>query len=389
MRREVNVVFGGWYQRTTLHLSEVQRFLLGRKNNIELPEAKLRKFRDQLNLRSVKRVSGYLEYLDVETKDDLRIRFFEDGLYVLSKRGSDIDLLKKDVKGYFDKCWKPATDFLFSLGAPTPKILSNMKDIHPFVIERVGSNPLKTKVGEEFGEVYLETSSNNIRVSKTKDNIVIDISKHRERELERLTEMQIFFSDFKLQLHKYLDIHRKIWEEIDAIREKSYIKGRDVGKKKAMLDSYQKTIQLIKNRINQMGNYAKTRRDISRQVNIDEKLNSLFQYKFEDLFNTLDYIKEIWAMTLDYVNSAIRVLDGVKEEVASKNLDSIQFLVGVGVIAGIIDYFGPAEVPEIAISGVLYVVGFGLLAIGLNKAFSWYGKKKKYEVSFTERAERI
>lgn len=218
MKRGVNVVFGGWYQRTTLHLSEVQRFLLGEKNNIELPEARLKKFRDALSLKSVKRKVGYLEFLEIETKDGIKIKYFEDGLYVLSKKGEDIAKLKRDVRSYFDKKWKPATDFLFSLGAPTPKILSNMKEIHPFVIERIVNDPKKEKIDSSLGNVYLETYSNNIRVSKTRDNIIIDIAKSREKELERLTEMQIFFSDFKLQLHKYLDIHRKVWEEIDAIR---------------------------------------------------------------------------------------------------------------------------------------------------------------------------
>ena len=41
------------------------------------------------------------------------------------------------------------------------------------------------------------------------------------------------------------------------------------------------------------------------------------------------------------------------------------------------------------LSGILYVAVFGLLAIGLNKVFKWYGSRKKYDVRFVERDEKI
>lgn len=389
MVNKVNVVFGGWYQRTTLHLSEVHRFLLHGTSDLGLDPKKLKSLRSGLDLKSVKRVVGHLEYLDFSSKSGIRVRYFEDGLYVLSKEGEDIEALKKEIGDYFHKKFLPASNYLFSLGAPTPKILSNMEEVHPFVIERVVRDPLKSKVGKEFGKVYLETRSRDIKVSKTKENIVVDISLAKKKDIDSLTEMQIFFSDFKLQLHKYLDIHRKIWEEIDAIGEKEFIMGKNIGESKARLDSYQKTIQLIRNRINQMSNYAKTRRDISKKVNIDGNLNELFQYRFEDLFNTLEYIKEVWVMTLDYVNSGIRVLEGASSDMNSKGLDSIQFLVGVSVVSGILGYLGPASFPEITISGALYVVSFGCAAIVLNKIIGWYNERKKYGVSFVERAKKI
>jgi len=383
------VVFGGWYQRTTLHLSEVHRFLLHGTSNLDLPKARLAKFRKGLDLKSVKRVVGHLEYLLFETKSGIKVKYFEDGLYVLSKEGVSVDKTKKEIEAYFHKKFSPAIGFLFSLGAPTPKILSNLEEVHPFVIERVVRDPLKSKVGKEFGEVYLETRARGVKVSKTKENIVIDVSRARARELEMLTEMQIFFSDFKLQLHKYLDIHRKIWEEISEIKEKKIVRGRDIGEHAAKLNSYQKTIQLIRNRINQMNNYAKTRRDISERVRVDRNLNELFQYRFEDLFNTLEYIKEVWAMTLDYVNSAIRIMEGISKKAGAKGLKSIQFLVGFGVVAGVIKYMGPSGIPEIALSGILYVAGLGVVALGIDRILQWNNKRKKYKLKFIERAHKI
>jgi len=389
MKKGVNVVFGGWYQRTTLHLSEVHRFLLNGTSDLDLSKVKLKALRNGLGLKSVKRVVGYLEYLEFETKNDIKVKYFEDGLYVLSKKGVEVAKIKKEVEDYFHKKFQPAISYLFSLGAPTPKILSNMEEVHPFVIERIVRDPLKSKVEKEFGEVYLETRSSRLKVSKTKDNIIIDVASSWKKELEVLTEMQIFFSDFKLQLHKYLDIHRKIWEEISDIKDKESIRGKDVGKYKGMLDSYQKTVQLIRNRINQMSNYAKTRADISERARINRHLNELFQYRFEDLFNTLEYIKEVWNMTLDYVNSAIRILKDVQRKSSFKGLRSIQFLVGLGVVAGLVRYMKPGSVPEIALDGVLYVLVLGLVAMGIDRIFRWKNKRKKYKLKFVERAEKL
>ena len=389
MVSKIRVVFGGWYQRTTLHLSEVHRFLLHGTSELDLDKEKLKILRTGLGLMSVNRIVGHLEYLEVETKSGVRLKYFEDGLYVLSKESADVSKTKKEIENYFHDKFSPAINYLFSLGAPTPKILSNMKEVHPFVIERVVEDVSKSKVGAEFGEVYLETHSKDIKVSKTKENIIVDVSGGKKKELATLTEMQIFFSDFKLQLHKYLDIHRKIWEEIDAIGKKEFVRGKDIGDYKAKLDSYQKTVQLIRNRINQMNNYARTRRDISRKIKINDSLNDLFQYKFEDLFNTLEYIKEVWVMTLDYVNSAIRVLEDAEKGIRGKGINSIQFLIGVGIISGIIKYLGPTTFPKIALSGILYVLGFGFLALVLNKIIIWNSERKKYRVSFVERTSKL
>lgn len=389
MAKDVNVVFGGWYQRTTLHLSEVHRFLLNGTSDLDLSKVKLKALRNGLGLKSVKRIVGYLEYLEFETKNGIKVKYFEDGLYVLSKKGAEIVKIKKEIEDYFHKKFQPAIGYLFSLGAPTPKILSNMEEVHPFVIERIVRDPLKSKVGKEFGEVYLETRSSRLKVSKTKDNIIVDVAASRKKELEVLTEMQIFFSDFKLQLHKYLDIHRKIWEEISDVKDREFIRGSDVRKYKGMLNSYQKTVQLIRNRINQMSNYAKTRQDISERVRIDRHLNDLFQYRFEDLFNSLEYIKEVWNMTLDYVNSAIRVMEGVEKKSSSSGLKSIQLLVSVGVIAGIVRYLKPGSVPDVEMASILFVLGLFILAFGLDWGIKKLVKRKRYKLKFVERAEKL
>ena len=64
--------------------------------------------------------------------------------------------------------------------------------------------------------------------------------------VQDLVEMQIFFREFKDQLEKYLNIHRNLWEEISDIKERKLLRGSEIEPIRAKLDSYQKTISLIR-----------------------------------------------------------------------------------------------------------------------------------------------
>lgn len=201
--------------------------------------------------------------------------------------------------------------------------------------------------------------------------------------------MQIFFREFKLQLHKYLDIHRSIWEEIAKIKEKKKIKGKDADLYRSKLESYRKSIKLIKNRINQMGAYAKTRASLAKTLGVEENLISHFEYKHEDLFNTLEYIKEIWEMTIDYVDSAIEIIKEVKTKTAVKGVKSIQLIASIGAIAGILRLMNPKMIPVFSQSVAVLFISIFALAILMDSFLKWRAKNKEYKLKFKERAKEL
>jgi hypothetical protein len=201
--------------------------------------------------------------------------------------------------------------------------------------------------------------------------------------------MQIFFREFKTQLHKYLNIHREIWEEISEIKEKKFIKGKEVELHRSTLESYRKTISLIKNRINQMNAYAKTRQSIAKKIKVEDHLISLFEFRFEDLFGTLDYIKEIWNMTLDYVDSAIKIMVEVSGKATGRGIKSIQLLASIGVITGLMRYAGQTSFPKISQAGALYLIILGAAAFGFDFILSRRAKTKQYKLKFVERDKKI
>ena len=94
-------------------------------------------------------------------------------------------------------------------------------------------------------------------------------------------------------------------------------------------------------------------------------------------------------MTLDYVDAGVDALKGVEEKSGKEGLKSIQFLVSLGVIVGIFRYLGEKSVPRVSSIGILYIVGLGVAAFGVDKLIKWNNKRKMYRLKFVERAEKI
>jgi len=384
------VTFGGWYQRTTLHLSEMYGLLALGNSKLKLDKKKLKDFHLLLDLKEVSREAESLEYIKAETNTGIKIRFFEDGLYVFETMTNDIASGQRLLKQYFNNVFSPATSYIFSLGAPTPKILANIEAIHPTVVSVTTKSPDTYKIAEsKYGQVYSSIISNKIGVYKTPKHIFVVSNKGEEKNVSDLVEMQIFFREFKDQLEKYLDIHRNIWEEISTIKERKFIKGNDVGNIREKLESYKKTVDLIKSRINQMETYIHTRQSISKTLKIEKSLNSLFQYKFDILANTHSYIKDIWEMTSDHIHSAIQIIIELENKATNVSIKTLQLITSVGVVSGILGYLAGNEIPKITTTGLIY---FGLLlaaTVVVNWIISKYYKNLKYKLKFTKREKNI
>ena len=388
-KHKYKVTYGGWYQRTTLHLSEIYDLFAHGTSNLNLSKEELSKFKNGLDLKNISRQSGYFEYIKAETLSGIEIRYYEDGLYVLEIATDDVKEAQKSLETYFQEKLNPAISYIFSLGAPTPKVLANIKTNHPVIISVFGENSKDFTPDESFGEVYTKIESHNITVQKTPQYIFISSGGDSSKFLTDLIEMQIFFREFKDQLEKYLSIHRTIWEEISEIKEAKVIKGKDVDGIRGKLDGYQKTISLISNRINQMNSYIGTRSSIAKHLEIEKELVSLFEYKFETLTDTLSYIKEIWKMTGDYLSSAIGNLVEIKNQTTSNNLKSLQTITSIGVISGVLGYLSANNLPHISQAGAIYFIILFCLTWLLNLIIVTKYQNKRYSLKFGNRASNL
>ncbi len=384
------ITYGGWYQRTTLHMSEVYNLFANGYSHLELSKDELKRLQTDLDLVQVTRESSSLEYVKAITSTGIEIRYYEDGLYILEKSTDDIAETEHELKDYLDLKFNPAISYIFSLGAPTPKVLANIKTIHPIVVSTY-ENKIKQFAPDEsiFGKVYAKFSSSSITVFKTPKYIFVSVGGKKNESMTNLIETQIFFREFKDQLEKYLAIHRSIWEEISEVKEAQTVKGKDVEGIRGRLDGYQKTISLIENRINQMGSYVNTRSSIAKHLDIEKDLVSLFEYKFETLTDTLAYIKEIWKMTKDYLSSAIGNLVEIKSQSTSNNLKSLQTITSIGVISGVLGYLSANKLPSISRSGAIYFLILFTLTWAMDKLLKKQSQNKKYSLKFGERVSNL
>jgi len=387
--QKYTVTYGGWYQRTTLHLSEIHYLFISGKSKLNLSEEKLEQLHKNLELTEIYREPGYFEYVKAKTSSGIEIRYYEDGLYILEVTTSDIKGGEKLLEEYFQNKLNPAISYIFSLGAPNPKELANIKTVHPVVVSIFDETGTDLTPDESiFGEIYSKISSNHITVYKTTRYIFITTAES-SKSLRDLVEMQIFFREFKDQLEKYLHIHRTIWEEISEIKEAKVIRGKEVETARGKLDSYQKTVSLISNRINQMGAYVETRSSIAENLEIEKYLISLFEYKFETLTDTLTYIKEIWKMTNDYISQAVGNLVEIKNQSTSNNLKSLQTITSIGVISGVIGYLSATKLPSLSRAGAIYFVLLFFLTWLMNYVIVKKYQNKKYSLKFGDRAKNL
>ncbi len=293
---EIEEVFiGGWFQRTTLHLTEVYDFLSRAESELELDAVRLQEMRRALELHKVERKNWLLEYVEAIVGKGLKFRMYEDGLIVLQKEVTGD--LRQNLEGagkYYNEKLAPALSFLFSKGAPVPKELVKVSSLLPFIL--TARNASKEEVAVFFKERGLQTYATIEAPQATvykSSKIILIVSRNTPEKIRQIVEGQIFFREFKAQLHSYLRIHRRVWDEIAAIKERGKIKGSEIKDLRGKLDAYQKTIKLIESRINQMGSYLRTRGKIYSSQKVDEVLDQVFSYKYETLEDTLVYVKEL------------------------------------------------------------------------------------------------
>ncbi len=380
-----NVYIGGWFQRTMLQLTEIYDFLRECKTKLNLNQKKLMEYRKSLGIGKIDYGVDGVEYIEFTTNLNITVKIFEDGLIVLNNREISDDTLFADldkVTDYYENKLSPAINYLFSLGAPVPKELAGIETVYPYFI--VCNNATKGQINELLSRTekqkYFEFTNSNYDVVRGDKYYFINNKKQQITNIEKYIESQIFIREFKGQLHRYLNMHRVIWEKIDHVKENANIKGADIVKFTSTLDGYAKTINLIDGRINQMGTYISTREKIAKSDKNLTDFLAISGYRFETLRDTLDYIKYLWDMTQTYINSAQKLFNGLKSDVTSKSINSLTIVTSMSAGASIITLLTKSE-PKFTVFGILYFFILAGLGWGSTKLLSFISQNRKYQVS--------
>lgn len=388
-----SIYIGGWFQRTMLQLSEVYDFLRNGESQLKLNKKKLTELRKGLSIGSIEYGVAGEEFISFITSEHLRIKIFEDGLITVSSDNVSEETLFTDIdrlKDYYEQKLSPAINYLFSLGAPVPKELANIENIFPYFV--VCNNATREDIAELLSRTerqkYFEFDNKNYSVIRGDKYYFINNKKTNRANIERYIEEQVFIREFKGQLHRYLNLHRIIWEKIDYVKDRSKVRGRDVVKFSTKLESYAKTVTLIDGRIRQMSTYISTRERIARQDKDLEEFLAISGFRYETLRDTLEYIKDLWDMTRAYVASAQKLFDGIKEDVTSSSINSLTIVTSMSAGAAILDLFTESE-PSFSSFGVIYFFILALIGWVATKLLRWIAERRKYEISDVDIDKKI
>lgn len=389
-----NIYIGGWFQRTMLQLTEIYDFVRDCDSRLKLDKAKLKRLHDALEIESMNYYTSGLEYLVFDTKPGISIKIYEDGLIVLNDKKSSKETLFDDLKileTYYEKKLSPALNYLFSLGAPVPKELAGIKTVYPYFIVLNDANEeeiLKLIDGADKKKYY-EFSDDNVYILRGDQYYFINSKKKKTLPIERYIEEQIFIREFKGQLHHYLNLHRTIWERIADVKENAKIKGKDIIKYNSKIDGYEKTINLVDNRINQMGTYLRTREKIAKNDKELSEFLGIMGYRYETLGDTLSYMQDLWDMTQNYVKQAKNLFKDLQGEVTEKSLSSLTIVTSMGVGASLLGYFDATSWPKISWFGIAYFFILAFIGWGVSTIMGILKKRRIYEVSDIEYDKNI
>lgn len=387
------VYIGGWFQRTTLQLSEIYDFLRDGKSELALDKKKLVKLHDALDLSTIDYGVDGLEFIRVTTRTGVNIKIFEDGLIVLNDADVNEFSLFNDIDSlanYYENKLSPALSYIFSLGAPVPKELANIETVFPYfiVLNKATKNDIATLLAKTEKEKYFEFSNNDYDVVRGNKYYFVNNKTKSFEQIERYIEEQIFIREFKGQLHRYLNLHRIIWEKIDAVKENAKVKGKDIVAFTNKLDGYKKTVTLIDSRINQMNTYISTREKIAKNDNSLTESLDLIGYKYETLKNTVSYMQQIWSMTKNYLAQAEKLFAGLESQVTEKSIGSLTIVTAMGVGASLIDLFTESA-PSFSLFGVIYFFILAIVGWSVNKLMKTISENRKYEIQDIEYDKNI
>ncbi|MDQ5930392.1 MAG: hypothetical protein QG594_2180, partial [Bacteroidota bacterium] len=116
----------------------------------------------------------------------------------------------------------------------------------------------------------------------------------------------------------------------------------------------------------------------------DDDLVALTNLRFEDLLDTHEYIKHLWSMTKNYLQSALDMLTAIQNESTKTSISSLQLITTIGVVSGLTAYLTKDGLPPVTQFGLIYFAVLLLVTWTINKTISYIYKHKLYKFKKSE-----
>lgn len=335
------IYLGTWFQRTSLHLKELYEFLKQKKVAIELEGERMEHLWESLDVKNVEFI-GNNEFDEVYAEcGKVFVSVTEDGIILLTTSEINVKKAKKTLESFYTEFLAPALMFLFSRGAPLPKVLDQVKSTYPLLCVSEGGKEKEILqfYDENIDLLITRLHGNHLQVCIGETISLFQTEKPRKFNAVHTRELLhyvVFFREFEKQLKKYLFLHRTMWEEITAIRDAENILHKDFPRIREQILQHMKTLSFVKARLAQMKDIM-NEREHTIDPHIKEELKSLGLLKFDHLIANQKYINHLWQMTIEYVKSSLSLLESLYQENTQKELNAIKFITFGALVTG---FFG-------------------------------------------------
>ncbi len=367
------IYVGSWYPRTLFHLNEMYDFLSLGESHLSLNKEKIKKLKEELNPSevSLKQNKGQ-SYLKAKF-GNYDFESFESGLSIFSCqcKSKDIDQLTKETQEMSEFAFKKvftSFNYIYSLGAPIPKVFSALKSVMPFVFvtEDASKKDVEDFLKKRGETITKEFSSEKGEIYYGNNSIIIDSDLNFAKRVVK--ECVYYLHDAEAQLQKILDLHRYIWDEVNTIKSSKSIKYKDLAKTRDLLTEIESDVIFFDSRIKQLKNVLHKQK--ARVSEFAQNENDYIWDVFEDGFSSLEgsgnYIENLWEMTKNYLSGASNLINLIYQESSDKQINILQFVFIISAIASLI------ALGEVVSADIIGTIN---LETGLIKAtehaFSW------------------
>jgi hypothetical protein len=333
------VYLGTWHQRTNLHLEETYRFLTGGEGVRGLDPGKSEELRKRLSATDV--VFNETRLNDVRfVSGRIDASLTEDGVLLLSVEGGEPAADVAVLREFRSAALEPALSHLFSRGAPIPKLMAKIEDAHVALVVGRGISEAESRgLFTAFrDEPHSRAAADGISVAAGDELVLIDLGDAtlRAGELTAFVRDLTFFREFERQLHSYLKMHRRIWEDISRVREARGMRYRDFPSVRGSIMGFQKTLGIVKARLAQMEDIMAARR-VAEGKGLVKLLENLGMYNFSSLFSSKKYVAHLWEMTDDYADDTLTLLETLYQENVQHELNALKIIT---LLTAITSFFG-------------------------------------------------
>ena len=158
----------------------------------------------------------------------------------------------------------------------------------------------------------------------------------RDEVIDDLVGNIIFLQEFYRQLRDYLNTHRLMWDKITEIRESRDMRYKDFPMIRRKVMDFLKTLLFINARLNQMKDIAQARYNLLRPE-VKEELKECQLLRFENAIADLQYIRDLWEITIEYVKETLSLLESLFQENTQRELNAVKYVTMVAALTG---FFG-------------------------------------------------